>query len=168
MRRAPWSGASGSGTLAGVNGPLRIGDVEVGLPVVQAALSGYSDLAMRVVAREHGATYAINEVVLDALVLQKGKLQRRILSVPEYDHPVGGQLMGSQPETFGDAARKVEVHVIDRTEALYNQPLEVEFLSRLRGVTTFASQDELIQQLHADIAAARHQATKSIRESEQA
>ena len=83
---------------------LHIGDVEVGLPAVQAALSGYSDLAMRAVAREHGATYAINEVVLDSLVLQKGKL-RRILSVPEYDHPVGGQLMGSQPETFGDAAR---------------------------------------------------------------
>lgn len=75
--------------------------------------------------------------------------------------------IGANP-TFGDAARKVEVHVIDRTEALYNQPLEVEFLSRLRGVTTFASQDELIQQLHADIAAARDQATKSIRESEQA
>ncbi|HIE69514.1 MAG TPA: tRNA-dihydrouridine synthase family protein, partial [Planctomycetes bacterium] len=84
---------------------LHIGDVEVGLPAVQAALSGYSDLAMRTVAREHGATYAINEVVLDALVLQKGKLQRRILSVPEHDHPVGGQLMGSQPETFGKAAR---------------------------------------------------------------
>ncbi|MBM3962686.1 MAG: hypothetical protein FJ306_12410, partial [Planctomycetes bacterium] len=87
--------------------PLALGKIAVGMPAVQAALSGYSDLAMRTVAREHGAPYALNEVVLDEVVLQKGKLQRRILSVPEHDHPVGGQLMGSDPARFGAAAREL-------------------------------------------------------------
>lgn len=111
---------------------LHIGAVEVGLPAVQAALSGYSDLAMRAVAREHGATYAINEVVLDALVLQKGKLQRRILSVPEFDHPVGGQLMGSQPETFGDAARELVKAGYDVVDINFGCPVN-KVLGRRRG-----------------------------------
>jgi len=115
-----------------VNRPLRIGDLEIGLPAVQAALSGYSDLAMRTVAREHGAPYAINEVVLDALVLQKGKLQRRILSVPEHDHPVGGQLMGSQPETFGQAARELVRAGYDVVDINFGCPVN-KVLGRRRG-----------------------------------
>ena len=115
-----------------MNYQLKIGDVEIGLPAVQAALSGYSDLAMRTVAREHGAKYAINEVVLDALVLQKGKLQRRILSVPEHDHPVGGQLMGSQPETFGQAARELVRAGYDIVDINFGCPVN-KVLGRHRG-----------------------------------
>ena len=35
--------------------PLRIGPIELDFPVVQAALSGYSDWAMRTIARRLGA-----------------------------------------------------------------------------------------------------------------
>ena len=122
----------GSGMLLAVTPALRIGDVEIGLPAVQAALSGYSDLAMRTVAREHGASYAINEVVLDSLVLQKGKLQRRILSVPDHDHPVGGQLMGSQPETFGRAARELVRAGYDVVDINFGCPVN-KVLGRRRG-----------------------------------
>ena len=34
---------------------LQIGAISIGFPVVQAALSGYSDMAMRVIARKLGA-----------------------------------------------------------------------------------------------------------------
>lgn len=112
--------------------PLRFGPVTIGGPAVQAALSGYSDLAMRTVAREHGASYAINEVVLDTLVLQKGRLQRRILSIPEHDHPVGGQLMGSQPETFGAAAREMVDAGYDVVDINFGCPVN-KVLGRRRG-----------------------------------
>jgi FAD synthase len=39
--------------------------------------------------------------------------------------------------------------------ALYGEPLEVEFLARLRDVTTFTSKDQLIEQLKIDIQASR-------------
>ena len=48
---------------------LAIGNVPIGFPVVQAALSGYSDMAMRVIARRLGASYSLCEVVLDQTVL---------------------------------------------------------------------------------------------------
>nr|HMQ23690.1 hypothetical protein [Planctomycetota bacterium] len=66
-------------------GSLAIGNVTIGRPWVQAALSGYSDLAMRRVARRYGAPYALNEVVIDEKVLQRGKGRERVLFVPDDD-----------------------------------------------------------------------------------
>ncbi len=86
-------------------GPLNIGDVRIAHPFVQAALSGYSDLAMRRLARAHGASYTINEVVLGQSVLHASDWQRQLLDVAPDDHPVGAQLMGADPRHFGPAAR---------------------------------------------------------------
>ncbi len=86
--------------------PVNIGNVQIEHPFTQAALSGYSDLPMRRIARRYGASYTLNEVVLDKMVLQKGKGQKRILTkIEPQDQPVGGQLMGSDPDQFAPAAR---------------------------------------------------------------
>ena len=61
--------------------------------------------------------------------------------------------IGPNP-TFGEQARKLEVHLIGFDGSLYGEPLEVAFLSRLRDVTTFADVTALKQQLTADIARA--------------
>ena len=62
---------------------------------------------MRVIARRLGAPYTLCEVVLDRLILQGGKKTRRFLQIADEEHPVGGQLMGSDPEEFGPAAARV-------------------------------------------------------------
>lgn len=75
--------------------------------------------------------------------------------------PVGAAIhLGPNP-TFGEHALKVEVHLIDREESLYGEPLEVEFLSRLRDVRSFGSKDELVAQLRDDVARARAIAEKN-------
>ena len=99
---------------------------------VQAALSGYSDLAMRRVARAYGARYALHEVVLDRAVTTKGKLQREILDVPEDDHPVGGQIMGSDPAGFGPAARMMADAGYDVIDLNFGCPVP-KVLGRCRG-----------------------------------
>lgn len=53
--------------------------------------------------------------------------------------------------TFGEHAVKVEAHLIGFRGSLYGQPLEVEFLSRLRGVQKFAGVDALKSQLQQDV-----------------
>jgi riboflavin kinase / FMN adenylyltransferase len=65
--------------------------------------------------------------------------------------------LGPNP-TFGEHVTKVEVHLIGAEEVLYGQILEVDFLSRLRGVVTFDSVDELAAQLRLDVAAAAMEA----------
>lgn len=62
--------------------------------------------------------------------------------------------IGPNP-TFGEHALKVEVHVIGWHQPLYHQPLEVDFLRRLRDIQQFGSLEELLVQLRRDVAAAR-------------
>lgn len=89
--------------------PLRLGSVEIASPIVQAALSGYSDWPMRVVARRLGAPYTIAEVMIDRFVLdlKKRKATQKHLQVTGEEHPVGGQLMGSDPNQFPPAAKRL-------------------------------------------------------------
>jgi len=88
---------------------LRIGPVEIGFPVVQAALAGYSDWPMRVIARRLGAPYTIAEVMLDRFVVQvaTGRKARRYIRLDDEEHPCGAQLMGSQPAELLPAAEKL-------------------------------------------------------------
>src|SRR5882672_9563011 len=111
---------------------LKIGPLSVGLPAVQAALSGYSDRAMRVVARRWGAELAMAEVVLDQLVLLKGKLRDRMLAIGDDDHPIGGQLMGAEPTQFGKAAVELVEHGYDLVDINFGCPVR-KVLGRCRG-----------------------------------
>ena len=88
---------------------LKIGNIEIGFPIVQAALSGYSDLPMRVIARRHGAAYSICEVMLDQFLLALSKRQKtkHFLDIHPDEHPVSGQLMGAEPEQFAAGALKL-------------------------------------------------------------
>ncbi|MBL8879658.1 MAG: tRNA-dihydrouridine synthase [Phycisphaerales bacterium] len=111
---------------------LRIGPFEFPFPVVQAALSGYSDAPMRQIARQLGCPYAIHEVVLDKLVLQRGRLQREIFHIPADDHPVGGQLMGAEPTMFGEAAAVMAARGYDVIDINFGCPVR-KVLGRCRG-----------------------------------
>ena len=73
--------------------PLRLGPLEIGFPVVQAALSGYGDWPMRVIARRLGAAYTVCEVMLDQFILNvsKGRKAKRFLRVTHEEHPCGAQ-----------------------------------------------------------------------------
>jgi riboflavin kinase/FMN adenylyltransferase len=66
--------------------------------------------------------------------------------------------LGPSP-TFGDSLVRVEIHLIDYHEALYGQPLEVDFLARLREIRPFASPAALVDQLRQDVEQAKRIAT---------
>jgi nifR3 family TIM-barrel protein len=111
---------------------LQIGSLQFDFPVVQAALSGYSDAPMRLLARRHGAPYALHEVVLDKLVVQPGKLRKRLLALDDLDHPVGGQLMGAEPEQFAEAAALMAASGFDVVDINFGCPVK-KVLGRCRG-----------------------------------
>jgi nifR3 family TIM-barrel protein len=111
---------------------LKIGEVQLDAPLAQAALSGYSDLAMRRIARAHGAAFALNEVVLDKFVLTPGKGRRTVLNVPEDDHPVGGQIMGAAPADFAQAANLMVGAGYDTIDINFGCPVR-KVLGRCRG-----------------------------------
>lgn len=113
---------------------LKIGSIELDFPVVQAALSGYSDAAMRLVARRLGAPYTLCEVMIDRFVneVTKGRKARRFLYVSDEEHPVAGQLMGSDPLEFGPAAQHLVAAGFDVVDINFGCPVK-KVLGRHRG-----------------------------------
>ena len=59
---------------------------------------------MRVVARRRGCPYAVTEALLDVIMLNGGEGLRRSIDINDEDHPVAGQIMGSEPQTMARAA----------------------------------------------------------------
>lgn len=96
-------------SLSETNPLLKIGPFLLDIPVVQAALSGYSDWPMRAIARQLGAPYTICEVMIDSFVssLKARAKTRHHLLVTDDDHPVGAQLMGAEPDEYPPAAKKL-------------------------------------------------------------
>lgn len=90
-------------------------------PFFQAGLAGYSDGAMRLVARDQGCPFCITEALLDLTLINGGKGRRkedpdliatecgmgeieenRVFGLD--DHPVAGQVMGTKPESMARGA----------------------------------------------------------------
>jgi tRNA-dihydrouridine synthase B len=83
---------------------MRIGPIELSQPFCQAGLAGYSDRAMRIVARRRGCPYAVTEALLDTIMLNGGEGLRRSIDINDEDHPVAGQIIGSEPANMAKAA----------------------------------------------------------------
>ncbi len=114
--------------------PLVIGSVPIGFPAVQAALSGYSDWPMRVMARRYGADYALCEVMLDKFLVELKDRKRtgHFLHLSDEDHPVAGQLMGAEPEQFAAGALKLVEAGFDVIDINFGCPVK-KVLGRCRG-----------------------------------
>ena len=84
-------------------------------PFFQAGLAGYSDAAMRIVARRHGCPFCVTEALLDRTLLAGGRgfakadlgdLRGNVPGGAE-DAPLAGQIMGSDPREMAGAAIKM-------------------------------------------------------------
>lgn len=126
--------------------PLTIGNVEIGFPVVQAALSGYSDLPMRTIARRLGASYTVCEVMLDQFLLALTKKQKtkHFLDIHPDEPPVGGQLMGAEPEQFSAGALKLVEAGFDIIDVNFGCPVK-KVLGRCRGGFHLSQPDVAIE-----------------------
>jgi len=105
---------------------LRIGPHVLPLPVAQAALSGYSDSPMRVLARRFGAAYTLGEVMIDRFLKEvrgTGKTGHH-LRIQDEEHPVGGQLMGANPAEFPAAARRLVEAGFDVVDVNFGCPVK--------------------------------------------
>jgi riboflavin kinase/FMN adenylyltransferase len=72
----------------------------------------------------------------------------------------GAANIGPNP-TFGEQARKVEVHLIGFQGDLYGQTLAIDFVDRLRDTRPFAGPAELVEQLRRDVEESRRRVAAS-------
>jgi nifR3 family TIM-barrel protein len=81
-----------------------IGPTQLPTPFCQAGLAGYSDRAMRLVARRRGCPYAVTEALLDTILVNGGQGLKKSIDINDEDHPTAGQIIGSDPDTMSKAA----------------------------------------------------------------
>jgi nifR3 family TIM-barrel protein len=111
---------------------LRIGAIPIDFPIGLGALAGYSDLPYRLVCRALGAPYCVTEAMLDRQVLLEGKLRKRLIRLDPADHPVGGQIMGTEPEVMAEAARSLDRMGFDVVDLNFACPVR-KVVSHKRG-----------------------------------
>jgi len=111
---------------------MRIGPIELSAPFCQAGLAGYSDRAMRLVARRRGCPYAVSEALLDTILLQGGQGLRNSIDINDEDHPVAGQIMGSEPHTMARAGRLLHEHGYDVIDLNFACPVK-KIRNKARG-----------------------------------
>jgi nifR3 family TIM-barrel protein len=104
----------------------------VELPVVLAAVAGYTDLAYRRICRRYGASYCTTEMLLDKSVLAGGPLRQRLPLIARDEHPIAAQLTGSEPATMAGAAARLEAMGFDVIDLNFACPVR-KVLSRRRG-----------------------------------
>jgi nifR3 family TIM-barrel protein len=83
---------------------VQIGNIKLNTPILQASLSGYSDRAMRTLARRFGCELTFSGVLLDTSACYKPLLKKDFHRIRDNEHPIGGQLLGTDAKIMAQAA----------------------------------------------------------------
>ena len=143
--------------------PFHIGPIEIKIPVILAALTGYSDLVYRLICREFGAPYCATEMMLDKLLLIRGKVRSRMFKITPEDHPVAGQLIGNDPATMVEAARGLAEMNFDVIDLNFACPVR-KALSRRRGGHLMSKPEQVLEIVRAVRAAVDKPVTLKLRQ----
>lgn len=73
-----------------------------------APMAGITNLPMRIISREGGASFAFTEMVSVNGLTREGRKSFDLLQSSAEDRPIGMQLFGDDPEMLAEAARLVE------------------------------------------------------------
>lgn len=127
---------------------LKLGTIVLDVPFFQASLSGYSDYAMRKLARRFGCPFTFAD-----MMLAKSMANPRVLSMPCFrprgdEHPIGAQLLGETPATMAMAARDLVAVGYDLIDLNFACPAP-KVLRRSRGGALLADPDAVIDNLKA-------------------
>lgn len=87
---------------------------------------------MRTVARRRGCAYALTEALLDVILCHGGEGLRKSIDISDEDHPVAGQIMGSEPETMVTAARHLVAAGFDVIDLNFACPVK-KIKNKARG-----------------------------------
>ncbi|MFB3891592.1 MAG: tRNA dihydrouridine synthase [Phycisphaerae bacterium] len=143
--------------------PLRIGDIVIDFPVILAPMAGYTDLAYRLLCRQFGAPYCITEMMLDRLLLVRGKVRSRLFKLTDQDHPVAGQIIGNEPDVMAQAAKALCEIGFDAIDLNFACPVR-KALSRKRGGYLMGRPDLAVEIVRAVKAAVARPVTIKVRQ----
>mgnify|MGYP001789600176 FL=1 len=89
------------------NKQWQIGAVKIDGQAILAPMAGVSDIAYRLLAKEHGAALVCTEMVSAMGIKYKNERTHELLRIEEVERPVSMQIFGSNPEAIALGAKVV-------------------------------------------------------------
>ena len=83
---------------------IKVGKITLKNPFLQAPLSGYSDYAMRKLARDFGCELTFIGVMLAKSASNPRVLRKSVFRPRDDEHPIGAQILGTDPKKMAKAA----------------------------------------------------------------
>ncbi|UCC96604.1 MAG: tRNA-dihydrouridine synthase [Phycisphaerales bacterium] len=127
---------------------LKLGSLTLDVPFFQASLSGYSDYAMRTLARRFGCPFTMADMILDKSAANPRVLRKACFRPGADEHPVGAQIIGRTPATIATAARDLVAAGYDVIDLNFACPAP-KVLQRGRGGALLNDPDTVIDTLKA-------------------
>jgi nifR3 family TIM-barrel protein len=127
---------------------LKLGSLTLDVPFFQASLSGYSDYAMRTLARRFGCPFTMADMILDKSATNPRVLRKACFRPGADEHPIGAQIVGKTPATMAAAARALVAAGYDLMDLNFACPVP-KVLHRGRGGALLDDPDTIIDILKA-------------------
>ncbi len=90
-------------TLSTAASPLKIGTLELSVPVVLAPMAGITNTAFRRLCREYGAGLYVSEMITSRALVERTPESMRLITHHESETPRSIQLYGVDPKTVAEA-----------------------------------------------------------------
>lgn len=87
---------------------MKIGNLNIEIPVALGPMAGVSDLPFRRLCKEQGCGLLYTEMVSAKALYYGNKNTAPLLKTGNWEHPVAVQLFGSEPQLLADMAKKLE------------------------------------------------------------
>jgi len=84
---------------------LRIGPIDLDVPVVLAPMAGITNTAFRRLCREYGAGLYVSEMITSRALVERNAITMRLIQHHESETPRSIQLYGVDPRTIAEAVR---------------------------------------------------------------
>jgi tRNA-dihydrouridine synthase B len=127
---------------------LKLGSLTLDVPFFQASLSGYSDYAMRTLARRFGCPFTMADMMLAKSAANPRVLRKAIFRPGSDEHPIGAQILGRKPAIMAMAARDLVAAGYDVIDLNFACPAP-KVLRRGRGGALLSEPDTVIDILKA-------------------
>ena len=127
---------------------LKLGSLVLDVPFFQASLSGYSDYAMRALARRFGCPFVLADMMLDKSAANPRVLRKACFRPGADEHPVGAQIIGRVPAMMVAAARDLVAAGYDLIDLNFACPTP-KVLHRGRGGALLDEPDTIIDIFNA-------------------
>ena len=86
---------------------MKIGKINLNLPLILAPMAGVTDYPFRLLCKEQGAALVFSEFVSADGIIRENAKTLKMIKFTEFERPIGIQIFGDSPKVMGQAAKMV-------------------------------------------------------------